>query len=262
MKNKNMTFRATLRVGIAVLAVSLFSAPPASSAFDLEKAREYFVKEDYPGTIKECENILAYKGYSRELDELYYILGLSYMKTENYLRASDIFEIIINEFRDSAFRDDAMLGLGDTYFLRGDYNAAQSQYKTFLEKEPLTRLKPAVYYRFAQICVNNGDQRGAREYLEKLKKEYPLSFESRMELIPAQDALSFTIQVGAFSKNDNAQNLCRILIGKGYKAYIEEASSGSGRTYKVRVGKLSSRFEAQQLERQLSNEGYPTKIFP
>jgi len=247
---------------IAAMSIAFFCMASPSCAFDLEKAREYFVKEDYQGTIKECENILAYKGYSRELDELYYILGLSYMKTGNYLRASDIFEIIINEFKDSAFKDDAMLGLGDTYFLRGDYNAAQNRYKTFLENEPLTRLKPAVYYRFAQICVNNRDQRGAREYMEKLKKEYPFSFESRMELTPAQEALSFTIQVGAFSRNDNAQNLCRILIGKGYKAYIEEASSGSGRAYKVRVGKLSSRFEAQQLERKLSNEGYPTKIFP
>jgi len=55
------------------------------------------------------------------LDELYYLLSLSYLKDGNYLRASDIFEIILREFKGSRFKEDALLALGDTYFLRGDY---------------------------------------------------------------------------------------------------------------------------------------------
>ena len=254
MKNKFIVISSVL------LLILSFAAN--SYALDLEKARVDFLKGDYPEAIKECENILAYKGYSKDLDELYYILGLSYMKQENYLRASDIFEIIINEFKDSSFKDDAMLGLGDTYLLRGDYTAAETQYKTFLNTQPQTKLKPVVYYRLAQVSMKQGSQKDAQGYMDKIKKEYPLSFESRIQLTVPQDNPVFLIQVGAFSKNANADNLCQILVKKGYKAYIEDVSTGSAHTYKVRVGKLASRFEAEQLQRQLANDGYPTKIFP
>ncbi len=43
------------------------------------------------------------------------------MKTGNYLRAADIFEIIGSEFKKSLLRGETTLALGDTFFLRGDY---------------------------------------------------------------------------------------------------------------------------------------------
>ena len=70
------------------------------------------------------------------------------------------------------------------------------------------------------------------------------------------------MQVGAFSKKVNAENLTQKLIRQGYPAFMEEALSQGNLTYKVKVGKLSTRQEALNLEKKLAQEGYPTKICP
>ncbi|MBN1913662.1 MAG: hypothetical protein JW788_04610 [Candidatus Omnitrophica bacterium] len=49
-----------------------------------------YLSGDYKAAISEGEKILAQAKDQDGLDELYYILALSYMKEGNYLRASDI----------------------------------------------------------------------------------------------------------------------------------------------------------------------------
>ena len=80
-------------------------------ALDLDKLKAYFLSGDYKSAITEGERVLAKVEDSGPIDELYYILGLSYLKDGNYLRASDIFEIILNECKGSHFKDDAILRL-------------------------------------------------------------------------------------------------------------------------------------------------------
>lgn len=231
-------------------------------ALNLDKAKILFLKGDYAECINECENILAKSRYSKDLDELYYILGLSYLKQGNLLRASDIFEIISKEFKDSDFKEDVILGLGDIYFLKSDYDNAESKYKQLLEINPETNLKCLLLFKLAQVSLKEGNWQEAQGYLDKLNKDYPLSFEKRMAKNLSQQEFYFTVQVGAFSKLTNANNLCKKLINKGYSAYIQESDLPQTKTYRVRVGKLSSRFEAEELEKKLITEGYPTKIYP
>jgi tetratricopeptide (TPR) repeat protein len=233
-------------------------------ALNLDKLKVYFLSGDYKSSILEGERILASSGSSSVgLDELYYILGLSYLKDGNYLRASDIFEIILKEFKDSAFKDDALLGLGDTYFLRGDYDKAQGQYQELIETNPRTKLRALVYYRLSQIGFKKGETQAAKEYLDKLKDNFPLNLEAKLNqgLYPLSD-IYYTVQVGSFSNRINANSLVQKLIGKGYPAYIEEVVSEGKTIYRLRVGKLRLRQEVLELENKLSQEGYPTKIYP
>ena len=232
-------------------------------ALNLDKAKVYFLKGDYKQSILEGEKILANVGQSRDLDQLYYILGLSYMKDGNYLRASDIFEIILKEFKESKFKEEAKLGLADTYFLRSDYNKAQGCYKELMDENPRTRLRPIIYYRLSQIGFKKGDTQTAKAYLDKLNQDSPLNLETKInkELYSLSD-IYYTVQVGAFSNRRNAQNLSQKLIQKGYPAYVEETSAQDKVVYRVRAGKFKLRQEAQELENKLTQEGYPTKIYP
>ncbi len=104
-------------------------------ALDLDKARAYFLSGDYAACINECERILAGAGHSKGVDELYYLLGLGYLKEGNFSRAEDIFNIVLKEFPKSAFKDEAALGLGDTYLLREQYAQAQKHYRQLLKYE-------------------------------------------------------------------------------------------------------------------------------
>jgi len=231
-------------------------------ALDLDQAKIYFLKGDYAQSINECENLLAHSQYSRNLDELYYILGLSYLKQGNFLRASDIFEIIIKEFKDSNFNELAMLGLGDVLFLKADYENAASKYQQIMSSNPRTNLSSLLFFKLAQVSLKRGNWQEAQGYLGRLNKEYPLSFEARMAKNLPQQEFYFTVQVGAFSNLNNAKKLCQKLLDQGYSAYIHEPQPDEPTSFRVRVGRLESFYQAKELEQKLANEGYPTRIYP
>ena len=76
-------------------------------ALNIDKVKINFLNGDYKVAILEGEKLLANSKNAQGLDELYYFLGLSYLKDGNYLRASDICEIILNEFKNSRFSEGA-----------------------------------------------------------------------------------------------------------------------------------------------------------
>jgi len=230
----------------------------------IDKVKFYFLNADYKSAISEGEKVL--KGSdtrSPNLAELYYILGLSYLKDGNYLRASDIFEIVLKEFKDSLFTEEAKLALGDTYFLKGDYDKAYGYYNELISSNPRTKFKALAYYRLSQVGFKKGDTQAAKEYLDKLKTDFPSSLEIKLNKdLYALSDIYYTVQVGSFVSSANARNLRDKLISKGYDAYLEEADMNNAKAYRVKVGKVRSREEANQLENKLSSEGYPTKIIP
>lgn len=232
-------------------------------ALNLDNMKVNFLKGDYKAAIAEGEKLIAKDPHS---DELYYILGLCYLKDGNYLRASDIFDVIIQEFRSSRFKEEAMMGLGDTYFLRDDFAKAWETYQEIIKNNPRTKLKTQVFYRLSEISFKRGDVRSGKEYLAKLRDKYPLAPEAKQsqESFPVEkNNFYYSVQIGSFSNPDNANNLVGKLSKSGYLAYAETGSSASGaKVYRVKAGKLKNRQEAEDLKKRLSLEGYPTKICP
>jgi tetratricopeptide (TPR) repeat protein len=146
----------------------------------------------------------------------------------------------------------------------GDYAKAKSYYQRLLEEKTSSRLRPALYYRLSQIDLKGGNTLSAKEYLAKIKQEYPLSPEIRIDKdLFSSPEIYYTVQVGSFSNSLNANNLMQKLIQQGYPAYVEELRAQDSRVaYRVRIGKFNLRQQALDLENKLAQEGYPTKIFP
>lgn len=233
-----------------------------SYALNIDHVKAAFISGDYKAAILEGEKILADSGKDYNVDELYYILGLSYLKDGNYLRASDIFEIIINELKNSRYKPEAKLGLADTYFFRGDFLRAKKAYLDLELDKEAARLKPVVYYRLSQCEAKLGNTNPAKDYFDKLNREFPLNAESGLESCSLSRDFYYSVQVGSFLSKTNAENLLRQLERKGYPAYIQEGISQGAAIYRVRSGKLATRQEAAELGSKLSGEGYPTKICP
>ena len=238
-----------------------------SFAAEIERVKACFMQGDYRGAIMEGEKVLGSNIDKQHSDELYYLLGLSYLKDENYLRASDIFSIIINEFKDSRFKEEATIGLGDSFFLQGDLNGAKKCYSGLLKSNQSTKLKAQIYSRLSQVAFKQGDTVEGKAYADKLKSEFPLSPDSMLNTdicsLPGKTEVYYSAQVGSFSSGVNANNLASILIKKGYPAFVEEGvSKGKDRIYRVKVGKFSERKEASRINDKLIREGYPTKICP
>jgi len=286
--------------GLLAFCCLTFVASGRLCAGSAEAIRAYFISGDYQACIREGERMLASARSGKGLDELYCMLGLSYLKTANYLRASDIFEIVLNEYKDSPYSDDARVGLGDSYFLRSDFAKARSLYEALLKDHGRTKLKAGIYYRLSLLGRRTHDRALEQKYLDKLHAEFPSSPEvlSKTELFPASVPYSprtaeavkpaaapviaeadrpvlseevqsltvaagaYSVQVGAFSSRANAQNLAGKLTIKGYPAFIVQSSVGAKPLFKVRVGHFPGLAEAKNAERQLRLAGYPTKIIP
>jgi len=249
-----------LKVLLVMLAVVFFST--SACALNLDRIKSLYLSGDYNAAINECERALAsLKGHPPEADELYYLAGLSYLKTGNYLRASDIFEIIINEFPGSRYKERAMLGLGDAYFLKGDYAKAIQEYGALANSGSAT-MRPVALHRLNQCSLRQGNTEEANKYMDSLKKSAPLTTELLIQQESGPLLDYYTVQVGSFSASTNANNLSGKLIQKGYPAFVEEGISHGKTIYRVRVGRFRTRNQAQELERKLSQEGYPTHLFP
>ncbi|MCX7927137.1 MAG: SPOR domain-containing protein [Candidatus Omnitrophica bacterium] len=315
-------------------------------AIDTQMLRQYFLAGDYQQTIKEAEAILARAQTRNGLDEVYYFLGLSYLKSANYLRAEDVFQIICSEFKGSKFSEEAIIGLGDIAYLKGDFSKAASIYQSLLEKEPNTKLKAGIYYRLSKTyeCLN--DYNKQKYFRQKLITRYPRSFEANAigELLPKQKQLvstlqtnkaqflqnnehqkdkqnvssdlndialqtsskkneefssgtsttivvsppstnqlgsldstylnhkeydvifkpegGYIIQVGAFSKRENAERLKNKLARQNFPVFVLDTKENNKQLFKVRVGMYATIQQAKEAQRQLERLGYPTKLNP
>jgi rare lipoprotein A len=67
----------------------------------------------------------------------------------------------------------------------------------------------------------------------------------------------FTIQVGAFTKRENALRLRASLSRKYSKATVQVFDQDSQRFYRVRVGQYSRLNEAEVAEERLQKDGFP-----
>jgi len=68
----------------------------------------------------------------------------------------------------------------------------------------------------------------------------------------ASDKKVYTVQVGAFSKEENAQNFAKEIRDKGYQTYVVKGKT----LYKVQVGGLETADEAKAISEKLKKLGY------
>jgi len=231
-KERRHRLMLNLQKSIIGAACFLFLILSQAYALNIDQVKINFLSGNYKLAINEAKRIISEDGYS---SELYYFLGLSYLKEGEYQMAADSFRFVINNFKDPKFKEESRIGLADTYLLRGDFNNASSIYRDLLSENPRTKFKDQI------------DQR--------------LSGKAGL-VMPYVTAEPYSVQVGSFTSVNNAKNLTQKLINSGYLAYIEESNLSTDKSYKVRVGRLKTLKEAEVLQRRLTSQGYPTKIYP
>lgn len=79
----------------------------------------------------------------------------------------------------------------------------------------------------------------------------PAPAEPEAPAAPPQ-ASGWVVQVASFSQQANAERLRDRLTDKGYEAFVEQASTGSGATWRVRVGPLPERPAAEKLQAEIA----------
>lgn len=222
----------------------------------LENMKTAFLSGDYKAVIKEGEKILATPSQPENAKELYYMIGLSYLKDGNYLRSSDIFEILLNEYPGEPYRKEAMLGLGDAYFLNGDNQRARQWYEALLAYDTEGKFTIITKERLGRISIMQGDTIQAKEFL----KDLPVSLLSTD--FGVQSVEEYSVQVGYFSRENNAKRLVEKLVSNDFDAFVVVDNFRKDVMYRVKVGHYNQRDQAEIMRKKLTENGYPAKIVP
>ena len=78
---------------------------------------------------------------------------------------------------------------------------------------------------------------------------------------PGAPAARFAVQVGAFSESSAAERLAESLRGKGFEVYVSPGAKAGEARWRVRVGPLPSRAEAERIAVRLkAEEKLPTWV--
>ena len=260
------------KIKIILLFWLFLILPEFCCASDLDTLKTDFLQGNYRRVIFEGQTLVD-RMHLGNTDELNYILGLSYLKEFKLDLAGDCFRRILKN-PGSKFKEEANLGLGDTYLVAGQFQQAEDIYNKLITDDSNSRQKPAVLYRLSQLEAKRGDHQKGNDYLFKLRRDFPLSPELRVTKSIAfvntsvkvcepsanvsAEVGEYSVQIGFFTSNLNANNLKDTLLSKNYPAYVENSGTG----YRVKVGKFKSQKEALDLESKLSQEGFQTKVCP
>ena len=240
----------------------LFIFPAVCWAVELDTLKADFLQGNYRRVIFEAQTQVERINFGGS-DELNYILGLSYLKEGKLDSAQSCFRRILDN-SNSKFKEQAALGLADTYLIRGQFQEAEDIYNKLITDDSNSSQKAAVLYRLSQSGFKKGNNRQGNEYLLKLKRDFPLSPELRLTkgltliAMPLQDTGEYSVQVGFFSNSANANNFKDKLLVRNYPAYVENFGTG----YRVKVGRFKLQKEALDLEGKLSQDGFQTKLCP
>lgn len=234
-----------------------------SFAQDLQTSEIQYLRGKYQKAIETLEGILALDVDRPSLAKVYYLLGLSYLKDGNYIRADDCFDIIVKEYQRSNFRQPALIKLIDIDLIKGNFQQVLDRCEKFLARYPKYQRLSSVLFRQYLAKLKLGNWLQARVILAKMNKSSPHSPEMKTILEANLLVDYFSVQVGSFKKRRNAQKLMRTLKYEGFDSFVIESKADDGQAlFRVRVGRLKIRDQAKQLEKQLIQQGYATKIYP
>jgi len=248
-----MRYLAIILIIALIVPGTCFGGQPT-----LDKAWTYYLKGDYRRAVDVCR--LASK--NRMLgEEGRYLMGLSQLKLNDAAEARKNFEFILENYPRSSVKPELLLGVADSYFVEEKFDKAEQEYKRLLGSSSSTDYASIAYLRLAISQQKQGKWQEADGSLHKLIRDYPLSLEvNEARTFLKRKGDFFSVQVGAFSKKENAGKLLSTLRKKGYDVRVEKSYKNDKLIYLVKIGKFSTKTKAQQEAKRLKKEGFSARI--
>jgi cell division septation protein DedD len=218
------------------------SSSPSSASAEYERVQKRFLSGDDAGAQRDADAFLRRGSAPEEqIETVRYLRALSRLKTGRASEARQELEMLEKGASSRERRAAAAVSVGDALLAEGEREAARRQYESA-----------------ASRYAGQDDAKLARARLAEGGFASPAPAARPLRQRATEEAASFSVQVGSFSRERNAAALLDRLAPR-YDAYLSRDGAG---LYRVRVGRLKSRAEAAELERGLRREGYATKIVP
>ena len=202
------------------------------------------------------------------------VLFLQGLLEQDGLKSIEIYKKIYKFHKNNRYADDAVMRIGEFYYVSGLYIQAAEWFK-----------KIHMYYRrsehlesginlFLQCLIIAGSSDTAYSYSEtfnnifpkvqidsKIKKTFSkldknASVVSNKKLIEEieskkEKTISFSLQIGAYGNRDNAEKAMYNLRSVGYSSRIDKIDKKNKILYTVRCGYFDSKNEANKIKKRL-----------
>lgn len=241
----------------------LFLLPVSAQAATIADVEAAVMDKDYAQGLALSSAILKQTSDQKMRINVEYYFGLCQLRLGKYAEARTAFAMVMSASLTQDLYEKAALGLIEGLYMGAFYNDALKEGKRLLSRNPNSPSKSLIYLKIARADLKLMKWEDAKQTLNKLIKEYPKSFEAPIAKGLLEEKEFFAVQIGAFQDKDKAMHLVDDLKAKAQYAYIVEIKSADGKKfYRVRVGQMSSLDQAQNVQSQLSHQGYPSLIYP
>jgi tetratricopeptide (TPR) repeat protein len=228
---------------------------------EAEAVDRLLIRAQYAEASRQCYEALRHVRGPEEW-ELRYLLGLCQLKLNRFEEAKGQFTIVLAGKPDRELAELALLGLGDASLLAEAFDEALRYYERFLSRHEDSPFCSLAVQGMARAYLRSGRWDQGERVLRRVIRDYPKSAEADWSRRVLEDGLGFTVQVAALADRGKASSLVEELRQKGFAGFLAETLLRGRQVYRVRVGPLRSRDEAQAIQRALTEAGYAARMYP
>ncbi|MCX5799889.1 MAG: tetratricopeptide repeat protein [Candidatus Eisenbacteria bacterium] len=249
-------------LGLLERFVSEFPGHPLRWRAETELGLHYYALGSYLGAVKHFEKARDLKPSKRERVTAVYWLGLSLEGAGDPAKAIPHFEAVKADDAGTGLVVPATLGVGDCLRAEGNYSLALSEYTRIVTKFGRSDWLPCALYG-AGVCLDKlGRQNEALALYARLRREFPATSEATLVRERTRDAGkakavstqagNYTLQLGAFSQETNANGLASLLRDEGVTEVVIVQEERGGRVlYVVGLGDFPTREAAERKGKEL-----------
>lgn len=148
--------------------------PPNSIALSQQNSQEeelFFISQKafddgfYDVAIRYIEQFLQKFPSTKYYSKAHLLYGQCYFYKNQYLKAFDIFQSLLNE---PSLQDATLYWMGETYFKGSDYRQAQAYYKKIIKNHPESEYIPQAYYSLGWSFFEQGNYENAIIYFHNI----------------------------------------------------------------------------------------------
>jgi tetratricopeptide (TPR) repeat protein len=244
-------------------ALSLLKEGSESELAQIFLAQQQYSNGLYVTAIDMLNRLKRESPRSDYLPQIQYLLGSSYLATEQVSIAHQQLQSLLESYPSSDLAAWAQLGLGDCHYVSGNFPSAGVEYQRVLDRHGSS---PAAALALAQLCrvySEAKDQSKTYLYYNLLAEKYPAG--AIFPEAPLGEAttrpgaekivnVTYTVQLGVFGNRSSVENLTSSLKAKEYQPYTAPKVVNKKTYTVVFVGTYGSLEEAKRVKEKLEKE--------
>jgi len=248
-------------------AIDLTQRGEKSAEALLWMSKHSFLNASYSVTLEQTIEFRKRFKQSLFMPEILWLSGCSYLVSGYTDSAEQQFGRVLEEFPGSKWASWALLGLGDCFFFKKEFDQAIHQYSRLIDQYTDSDALPLSLISLCRSYIEIKDGDNALLYYNLYQDRFPpgileqekvidrirveLSEKIKKEKRERRKPDKYTIQVGLFSDKDQADREYRRFESRGYTSRILDVTQDGKTFWRVEVGIFDSQKNAESFKNKL-----------